>query len=67
MDNSEIIKRLMVLEKRVIEIEHDNKHKIQEISALKNSLNTTNNKLNQLIRKFNDSQSKNRYWYRCEM
>lgn len=61
MDNSEIIKRLMVLEKRVIEIEHDNKHKIQEISALKNSLNTTNNKLNQLIRKFNDSQSKNRY------
>ena len=61
MDNSEIIKRLMVLEKRVIEIEHDNKHKIQEISALKNSLNTTNNKLNQFIRKFNDSQSKNRY------
>jgi predicted RNase H-like nuclease (RuvC/YqgF family) len=64
MDNSEIIKRLMVLEKHIIEIEHDNKHKIQEISALKNSLNTTNNKLNQLIRKFNDSQSKNRYWYR---
>jgi uncharacterized coiled-coil protein SlyX len=61
MDNSEIIKRLIVLEKRIIEIEHDNKHKIQEISALKNSLNTTNNKLNQLIRKFNDSQSKNRY------
>lgn len=61
MNSEELVKRLLILERRVTESENDNKHRIQEISTLKNSLNTTNNKINQLIRKFNDSQSKNRY------
>ena len=61
MDNGALAKIVMMLEKRIIDLENKDKQRIQEISALKNSLNTTNNKLNQLIRKFNDSQSKNRY------
>ena len=61
MDNGALAKIVMLLEKRIIDLENKDKQRIQEISALKNSLNTTNNKLNQLIRKFNDSQSKNRY------